>query len=415
MTKLRIKRRLCWAALVCGLIFLSNCAPKPVVITRDLALVRLAKDDYPQFKDNGDYTGLAQSIEQSLTYLRRLPEDRLFDFGPDNYTAAHLIASLTTFKAAIEQHPDTDEMNRMVAEHFRVYRAAGISEDKTVLYTGYYEPVIQGSLVPTEEFGVPLYTRPSDLIEIDLTPFAADLKGRHIVGRFNGRTVEPYPQRAAIRSGEDFEHLAPPVAWVREEFDLFNLQVQGSGKVVLEDGTVLHLHYDGSNGRPYRSIGRLLIDQDKIPSDQLSMQAIRNYLRDHPDELHDIVNHNPRFVFFRLVDQGPIGALGLPLTAQRSIAVDRTLFPLAALAFIDTDVPRIIEDNDQNAGAIVTGEVHYSGFALAQDTGSAITGPGRADFFWGSGLQAEAAAGHMKYPGQLYFLVLDGPPEIILP
>jgi membrane-bound lytic murein transglycosylase A len=322
------------------------------------------------------------------------------------------------------QRPGIEELNRIVAKHFRVYRAAGLSGDNAVLYTGYYEPILKGSLIPTAEYKVPLFTRPADLIEIDLTPFAADLKGRRIVGRFNGRTVKPYPQRAAIRSGKDFQHLAPPVAWVREEFDLFNLQVQGSGKVVLPDGSMLHIHYDGSNGHPYRSIGRLLITQGKIPSDQLSMQAIRTYLRDHPDELHEIVNHNPRYIFFRRVEQGPIGALGVPLTPQRSIAVDRTLFPMAALAFISTDVPRVKdlsghndhgEQSDRGDRGVVAGQVHYSGFALAQDTGSAITGSGRADFFWGSGLLAEAAAGHMKYPGQLFFMVLDPGSDMILP
>lgn len=417
MTKYLLKNCLFWAALVCGLILLSGCPPKPVVITEDLALELLPRGDYPQFRDDGDYGGLADSIDMSLSYLQRLPGDRLFGFGPDTYSAAHLIASLEAFSATLAQSPDVDELNRLVAQRFRVYQATGVSDDKAVLYTGYYEPILQGSLNPSAEYSVPLYARPSDLMVIDLTPFAADLEGRHIVGRYNGRTVEPYPQRAAIRARENFQRLAPPIAWVREEFDLFNLQVQGSGKVALEDGTILNVHFDGSNGHPYRSIGRLLIAQGKIPSSQLSMQAIREYLRDHPDELHEILNHNPRYVFFRLVDQGPIGALGVPLTARRSIAVDRTRFPMAALAFISTDVPLVKENSDHSEPSdqvIVAGKVHYSGFALVQDTGSAITGPGRADFFWGSGLQAEAAAGHMKYRGQLFFLVLDPDADIFL-
>jgi len=414
MTKFLINSCLFWGALVCGVIILSSCAPTPIVITEDLALRLLPKDAYPQFQDDGNYVGLTDSIDMSLVYLRRLPGDRRFGFGPDTYSAAHLIASLEAFKAAIAQHPDIDELNRIVAQRFRVYQATGVSDDKAVLYTGYYEPLLQGSLNRTAEYSVPLFARPSDLIVIDLTPFAADLKGRHIVGRYNGRSVEPYPQRAAIRSQEDFQDLAPPVAWVREEYDLFNLQIQGSGKVALTDGTVLHVHYNGSNGHPYRSIGRLLIAEGKIPSSQLSMQTIREYLRDHPDELHEILNHNPRYVFFHLVDQGPIGALGVPLTARRSIAVDRTQFPMAALAFISTDVPQVKGHNDHSDQAVVAGQKHYSGFALAQDTGSAITGPGRADFFWGSGLQAEAAAGHMKYRGQLFFLVLDPDADTVL-
>lgn len=418
MIEFRSKNWLLWGALACAVNIFSGCPPKPIepiAIPEEMALQRLPKNDYPQFRDDQSYDGLTDSIDMSLVYLRRLPADRLIGFGSETYSAAHLIASLEAFRAAIEKRPSVDALNRMVAERFRVYQAAGLSGDKTVLYTGYYEPVLQGSLNPTVEYSVPLYARPSDLMEIDLTPFAEDLKGRHIVGRYNGGTVEPYPQRAAIRSREDFQQLAPPIAWVNEEFDLFNLQVQGSGKVALEDGTILHVHYDGSNGHPYRSIGRLLTAQGKIPSSQLSMQTIREYLRDHPDELHEILNHNPRYVFFRLVDQGPIGALGVPLTARRSIAVDRTLFPMAALAFISTDVPLVNDHSDYSDGFVVAGQVHYKGFALAQDTGSAITGPGRADFFWGSGLQAEAAAGHMKYRGQLFFLVLDPSADNVLP
>ncbi|MBR9980364.1 MAG: MltA domain-containing protein, partial [Desulfatitalea sp.] len=243
-------------------------------------------------------------------------------------------------------------------------------------------------------------SRPSDLLDIDLTPFDPDLTGRRIVGRLEGRTVVPYPDRAAIGRDSRFARIAPPVAWVADEIDLFMMMVQGSGKIDLGNGDRLHLQFDGSNGRPYRSIGRLLIDQGHIDPDKMSMQAIRRHLRQNPEQVRAVLDYNPRFIFFRTIANGPLGALGVPLTPMRSVAVDRRLFPLAALAFVELPIPKV--DGQGN----IDEWFEHRGFALAQDTGSAITGPGRADLFWGGGVVAEVAAGHLRHPGMLYFLVL---------
>jgi membrane-bound lytic murein transglycosylase A len=281
--------------------------------------------------------------------------------------------------------------------------------EKDVLFTGYYEPILLGGIHPTSRFSVPVHSRPKDLVSIDLSPFAEDLKGRTIVGRFNGNTVVPYPTREQIRNHSDFNTLAPPIAWLEDEFDLFNLQIQGSGRLQLENGKQVHILYDGSNQQPYRSIGRLLIDQGRIPREKMSMQAIRRYLKENPAVADTILNHNPRYIFFRMADDGPLGATGQPLTPMRSIAVDRQVFPLGALAYIVTPLAKVTQ-----GGEIERWE-RYSGFALAQDTGAAIKGPGRVDLFTGHGIQAETVAGHLKHSGELYFLVLkpDGQPSII--
>jgi membrane-bound lytic murein transglycosylase A len=182
--------------------------------------------------------------------------------------------------------------------------------------------------------------------------------------------------------------------------DVFFLQIQGSGKVFLDNGEVLNVHYHTTNGRPYRSIGKLLIDEEKISVADMSMQKIRQYFQNHPEEIDAVLNYNPSYVFFKIEPNGPLGNINVPLTPGRSVALDRFIFPPAALIFIETEKPIV-----DNAGHIQNWQ-RFSRFALNQDTGGAIKGPGRADLFWGNGTYAEIAAGHLKHTGDLYFLVL---------
>jgi len=366
-----------------------------------MALKQLPLSEYPFFADDNDYHQLAQSIAMSLAYLRRLPPDRQILFGADPYSVAHLIRSLMFFDRMIQNQPSPADLNRAIESYFRVYQSTGRPLEKDVLFTGYYEPILYGSRVPGPNFPIPVHTRPADLVEIDLGAFAADLKGRTIVGKYTGRSVIPYPSRGRIRQQADFNQIAPPMVWLRDEIDLFILQIQGSGRVELENGEQFNILFDGSNGRPYRSIGRLLIDQGRVPADKMSMQAIRTYLRDNPQSAQAILDHNPRYIFFKKAQEGPLGALGQLLTPMRSLAVDRSMLPSAALAFISLPLPQV------DASGNIEKWQPYRGFALAQDAGSAIKGPGRIDLFMGHGLQAETAAGHIKHSGSLYFLVLD--------
>lgn len=388
--------------LLCGivlsLLLITACPPKPQ--PPQPVMTRLNPDDYPHFADQDGYRELSRSIEMSLSYLRKLPANRQVSFGKDVYLVAHLIDSLQTFAGIIGEQPSAERLNKFLQERYFVYQAAGTDADHNVLFTGYYEPMLKGSLTRTSEFSVPVYGRPSDLLEIDLSPFADDLKKRRIIAKYQGQTVVPYPDRKQIRRIDGFERLAPALAWLQDEIDLFNLMVQGSGKVQLPDGKFVQVQFEVSNGQPYRSIGRLLIDQGKISRDKMSMQAIREYLQRHPREVDDILNHNPRYIFFRRARYGPVGALAVPLTPGRSIAIDRSLFPSAALAFVTLPLPQV--DTQGNIGSWQPA----ARFVLAQDTGSAIKGPGRVDLFWGHGQTAEVSAGHLKHQGRLYFLVL---------
>lgn len=384
---------------------LNACFPKPVPPpvppTPRLALEQLAPSDYPRFADDNDFHQLTRSVAMSLAYLRKLPPGRRIAFGADSYSVAHIIRSLMVFDDIVRSRPSPDEFNQTIRKHFRVYRSTGRPKEKDVLFTGYFEPLLRARRVPSPGYPVPVHTRPSDLVEIDLGAFAADLKGRTITGKYTGRSVVPYPTRGGIRRQTGFDRIAPPVVWLRDEIDLFILQIQGSGRIELEGGQQFNVLYDGSNGRPYRSIGRLLIDQGRIPADKMSMQAIRTYLQKHPREAQAILDQNPRYIFFKKAAEGPLGALGQLLTPLRSLAVDRSLMPSAALAFIVVPMPQV------NRSGIIEKWAPYHGFALAQDTGSAIKGPGRIDLFMGAGPRAAVAAGHLKHSGALYFLVLD--------
>ena len=380
------------------LLLLFGCAPfnAPSVVENQQVLVKLSPSAYPTLYDDLNYEGLNHGIQMSLGYLRKVPRDRAFVFGADSYTVAHLIRSLEVFQEFIQAGPSADRVTNMVRRDFYVYRAAGVSEK--VLFTGYYEPVLTGSLKETAIYRYPIYSRPDDLVTVELSAFSAKYSGETLVGRYTGQTLVPYYDRKTIENREIFKGNA--LAWVSDPVDLFFLHIQGSGKIMLDHGKTLNVHYHTTNGHPYRSIGKVLIDQGKIPKSEISMQAIRAYLKSHPQDRETVLNTNLSYVFFKIETDGPLGNLNVPLTPGRSIAVDKKIFPLAALMYIQTQKPAMTE-----AGQLGSWE-EFGRFALNQDTGGAITGPGRADVFWGNGPYAELAAGHLQHRGNMYFLIL---------
>jgi len=385
--------------IIVGMVLLlSGCAPikTPTVVETPPALVKLSPSAYPALSDDLNFEGLNHCIQMSLTYLKKVPRDRAFSFGTDSYTAAHLIRSLEVFQEFIQARPSADQITARVRSDFEVYRANGLSDK--VLFTGYYEPLLKGSLKETPLYRYPLYSRPDDLITVDLSAFSAKYAGETIIGRYTGQTLVPYYDRKTIENRELFKGQA--LAWVGDPVDLFFLHIQGSGKILLDQGKTLNVHYHATNGHPYRSIGKVLIDQGKIPKSEISMQAIRAYLKSHPEEQETILSANPSYVFFKTETDGPLGNLNVPLTPGRSIAVDKKIFPPAALIYIQTQKPVMTE-----AGQLGTWE-DFGRFALNQDTGGAITGHGRADIFWGNGPYAELAAGHLQHRGDMYFLIL---------
>ena len=353
----------------------------------------------PALLDDADPASLRTAVGRSLEWLDDLPADSLLDFGVERISAGSLRAHLAALHAFLAREPDPETLATWIRERFEVVESVGGSEGD-VLFTGYFEPVIPGAPRPTSRARVPVYRRPDDLVTARLQDLRADLPAERIAGRVadDGRLVPYYTRREIVEEGV-LEGRGLEIAWVEDRVDLFFVQVQGSGAIRFPDGGEVRIGYAASNGRPYRSIGRLLISEGLVPSERMSMQAIRRYLERHPDDVSRVLNHNPSYVFFRVLETPPVGALGVPVTGGRSIATDLRLFPRGALAFISTTRPTVDEE-----GRIVPGPP-LRRFVLNQDTGGAIRGPGRADLYWGRGPEAAEIAGRMQQRGRLFFLL----------
>ncbi len=349
------------------------------------------------FIDDGDRDSLRQAVERSRVWYRRLPADREFVFGPRTVTAAELADAFDLFLSWLEDDPTPAALAARLAEAFEPMASVGDDGRGTMLVTGYYVPLIDGSLRRRRDYQVPVYGRPSDIIEVSLGDFSDEWSGRRLFGKLRGRRLVPYPDRRQLR--EDGELRGREIAWARDKVDLFFVEVQGSGVLKLPDGREARIGYAGANGRPYRSIGKLLIDEGKVEREKMSMQAIRSYLAENPEDVDRVLDYNESVVFFRRLNGPAVGSLGFPVTAGRSVATDRHLMPRGALGFLVTEIPAVGPDGATIAAGRLTR------FVLNQDTGGAIRGPGRADFFWGRGEEAALRAGLMKQPGRLFFLV----------
>jgi membrane-bound lytic murein transglycosylase A len=285
------------------------------------------------------------------------------------------------------------------AEHFSPYAVAAADGNRDGLVTGYYEPQLAGSRERTARFDVPLHGVPDDLLVVDLAALHPELADRRVRGRVEGRRVVPYFSRRDIEAGA--LRNAKVLAYVEDPLDAFFLQIQGSGRIALGDGTVMRLGYADQNGHPYRAIANTLIARGEMTLEQASMQSIREWARANPARLAEVLDTNPSYVFFREVPpaapgtllariDGPLGSLGVPLLPLRTIAVDTRAVPLGAPVWIATTQPST--------------RMPLQRLVLAQDTGGAIRGAVRADFFWGAGDAAASEAGRMREAGRLWLL-----------
>ncbi len=359
----------------------------------------------PRIADDLDSESLRAAIRQSVSYLKRLPPDRVVGEQPRRFTVKEVLNSLLAFDELLNRRDCPECWAKEFAERFELIPSTTDGAFLDVLFTGYYQPVIEGSLVSTAQYRYPLYGKPADLIAAEEVTLPPGPRTERIVGRLEGENFVPYYSRREIDVLGLLRGRGYEIAWVKDPIDLFFLHIQGSGILKLPDGRRVGVGYAAQNGRAYRSIGRLLIDGGKIPQEEMSMQRLRLYLREHPEEMSEILAYNESYVFFRFVE-GPLGNLEVPVTAGRSIATDLRLFPKGALAFIETQEP-VIDD----AGRLI-GWRPFSRIVLNQDSGGAIRGFQRVDLFFGTGDQAAAAAGYMNSRGRLYFLALKNAPAV---
>ncbi len=358
---------------------------------------RAALGDQIVLLDDGDQEALHSAVSASIRYWQGQPADRKLTACGQGYRAGDFLQTLLHFRSLLTTLPLAD-LPAAVARDFTLCPEGDGPPPDEALVTGYYQPRCKGSLVKAAPFICPVYRLPPDLIQAKThTPQGVTEQ----VGRLEKGRLVPYWSRAEIETqeplrGNELCYLADPV-------ELFLMQVQGSGLVELADGSLRQLLFAGSNGRPYRSIGRLLVDEGRLSLAEVDMPRIRRYLQEHRQDRQRILHYNERYIFFTMSvptpGSGPVGSMGAVLTPGRSVALDQTLFPLGGLYFLQTERP--VDSPD-----VPPLWQPLNRFVLHQDTGAAINGGKRLDFFWGSGDYPERAAGLMKQPGRFYLLML---------
>jgi membrane-bound lytic murein transglycosylase A len=346
------------------------------------ALRKIEPSQYPKFGDawyKAKGTGLRRAVQYSIDYLNKPSSQKYYPLGPITHERA--LNSLLVFQQMLDQANSPEALDKMIRDNFDVYMSVGCDDDGTVLFTGYYTPIFDGSLTRTERFQYPLYRLPPG--------FQKDSEGNPVGGAYNTRQEI---EQGGLLAGNE-------IVWLPDRFEAYVVTVQGSGFIRMENGQMYEIGYAGHNGRDYTPIGQALIQDGKIPKNKLSLDALIRYFKEHPEEMDQYLYKNERYVFFQESKGGPFGCLGQPVTDYHSIATDKEIFPRACLSFIDTRVPIVVGDPMRP----------YRSFVLDQDRGAAIRAPGRSDIYMGVGDEAGKIAGFTYSEGKLYYLfVKDG-------
>jgi membrane-bound lytic murein transglycosylase A len=333
-----------------------------------------------------DLAELQTAIDRSLNYLNKPSSQQFFPLGDVTHTRA--VDSLKAFSEMMNSRLTARGMNEAIRAKFDVYMSVGCDNVGTVLFTGYYTPIFDGSMKRTDRFQYPLYKMPKDLIK--------GPDGETLGQRGTGGVVTQYPSRAIIESTKML--AGTELLWLSDPFEVYIAHVQGSAKIRLPNSKLVTVGYAANNGHDYKSISKELVNDGRIRTDQLSLTAMIDYFKSNPNLVDSYVWRNPRFVFFKIQEGEPRGSLNEQVIPLRTIATDKAIFPRGCLTFISTRLPR-------NTGGTVSNQF-YSGFALDQDTGGAIRAPGRCDVYMGIGDEAGKLAGQTYQEGKLYYLFL---------
>jgi membrane-bound lytic murein transglycosylase A len=393
-----VEKRILVLLLFATVIVLSGCRSQPErvslpVYDRPLPAgeyaLRKITDPYeiPDFTlACDDLEGLREALANSLNYLNKASSRQFFPIN--GITRGQAVDSLKEFAELLDSGLSGVQLDASIREKFDVYMSVGCDNRGTVLFTGYYTPIFDGSLVHSGSFQYPLYKQPNDLVK--------GPNGEILGRRGLGGGVSPYPPRAVI---EESNMLAgTELIWLSDPFEAYVAHVQGSAKVRLDDGRIVGVGYAASNGLPYRSISEQLVADGVMSRSQISLSAMMDYFRNNTARVLKYTRLNQRYVFFHRDDGPPRGSLNEPVTAMRSVATDKSIFPRGCLTYFSTTLPQLIGSRVANRP--------YSGFALDQDTGGAIRAPGRCDIYMGEGEMAGRLAGQTYQEGRLYYLFL---------
>jgi membrane-bound lytic murein transglycosylase A len=368
----------------------------PSVWTVDNAMVPAAI--LPELRDDEAAQTLLDAIDLSLARFAAMSADTVLRFGVESVPVTRVMASLQDFRAKLAATGLNQEFFSYLRENFVFYSSAA----PQVTFTGYYEPLLQGSRRESQHYPYPLYGRPGDLVTVDQPQFyfyKDQPNLPQIKGRVVGNRLVPYFTREQIDFRSQLAGRNLEIVWINSLVDIFFLHIQGSGIVQLEDGSRIFVGYADQNGLPFRSLGKYLLDKQLIERGQLSLQGMKAFLKEHPEAIPEALSSNPSYIFFQINEQSATGTFGTRLTPNRSIASDPRLFPLGALAYIECEKPVI--DADKR----IAGWERFGRFVLNQDTGGAIRGADRVDLFTGHGELSELVAGGMKQKGALFFLL----------
>lgn len=385
-----------WLLLISLVLPLGCVSRQPEKPGEAVGFEKVPAGELPRFSDDLDPASLKEAVERSLLFYGRIPEDRIFKLGDREVRVRLLKETLRCFLELL----NSGEVNAgTIDRFFDVYRVRYKGRQGHSLVTGYYEPILEGRLTPDDRFCHPLYGLPSDLVTVDLSSFdPTRFPGERLMGRLAGNRVVPYYSRREIEGLRVLESSGGQLVWLQDPIDVFFLHVQGSGMIRLPLNQVRRVGYAGSNGRPYRSIGKYLREKGVVTG-EVTLQSIRSYLGEHPEEVQEILWHNESYVFFRWVKEGPLGSINVPLTAGRSVAMDAQTHPLGAVLYLESQKPRL-----DSEGGVLQWE-SLCRWVVNQDTGGAIKGLGRLDLFCGSGETAEHIAGRLQHPGRVFFLL----------
>ena len=330
-----------------------------------------------------DKQALIKAIDHSLKYLQTNKAKEAYqNYSMTEFSRERVIASLKRFRVLLLKSGSSYQLQRAVAKEFIFYQSVGNDNQGTVDFTGYFQPVYKASRYPTAQYRYPLYQKPDDFERWTLPhPTRRDLEGTDGLGT-----------SSLIKGNE--------LVWLSDRLEAYLIQVQGSAKLELTDGTIMTIGYNGATEYPYSSLGKELIKDGKIPANEMSLPRLTRYLEEHPAELSIYLPRNKRFIFFQETGGKPAyGSLNVPVTDERSIATDKSIMPPGALALIQTKIPQINAQQEVSTPFV-------SRYVLDQDTGSAIKGPGRVDIFFGTGDSAKTKAGLVDWTGRLYYLLL---------
>lgn len=331
-------------------------------------------------------SNLRQAIASSLNYMSKPSSQGFFPYG--HISHAKMTDSLEAFLDMIDSGLYGKDLARAVKQNFDVYTSVGCDNRGTVLFTGYYTPIFNGSLERTTTYQYPLYEQPDDLVKGE--------NGEILGQRQPNGTITKYPSRAQIQASNML--TGNELIWLSDPFEAYIIHVQGSAAIRLPDGRLVNVGYAATNGHDYKSLAKKMVNENKIDSSKMSLSAMIDYFKQNKHEVNDYIAQNPRYVFFRFGESGPRGSLNEPVVPMRTIATDKSVYPRAGLAFLTSTLPQ-----DYN-GTIA--HRRYSGFVLDQDTGGAIRAPGRCDIYIGQGDLAGQKAGQTYQEGRLYYLFL---------